>query len=392
MLSIWNCLTAFFDVMIPYILIRWFVRDWHYFTTAMWKCPQFRVGFNDTWTSYDLGFGTDDSEAKPFSCPDYHVTWTPDDMYQGHHPTYVASIVAARWITAFLSLLNVEAFGKQLLPVYLSVKSKESVLFLFYLLIMLVGMFHMYYSFPLTQDDTDMPHSALRIFRLFFLADFDFFDLEGVDGVTTGPLNLKNGEADFTSDDGDDSKVKFKYGIMVFMIATLFVGPILFMNTFITVLGNVYEDKKKSSNAHLTLYRINSIKLLMLRQLVFQNTQCCVFKLMRGMDRLIGSCLMGFLKFAGSIKDCICCAHIDEHKQTEADYPATGIWIRLPDDCMETGDDDEPVNRDFMNASVEETKDRLDCLEDKIFAALELLHEGKKAELDKIKNNAEEDE
>merc|ERR1712183_282614 len=104
--------------------------------------------------------------------------------------------------------------------------------------------------------------------------------------------------AALTEDDGDHTS--YVNGMRIFAFFTIMLGPILFMNTFITVLGNAYDDCKENINERFVNYRTNSLKILMLRRLFFQN--------------------MGF--------NFLC-----QHRNYSNDQEK-GVWIRLPEYCL----------------------------------------------------------
>merc|ERR1719162_868773 len=97
-----------------------------------------------------------------------------------------------------MQMLNIEPIGRSILPVWESCRSKDTVVFMSYLLLASVGIFHAYYSFPIGMDDSDLGEAFTRVLRLFWMGDFDMFELEGVDGTVQGSIS-KTGSG-FTAD------------------------------------------------------------------------------------------------------------------------------------------------------------------------------------------------
>merc|ERR1711879_228995 len=96
--------------------------------------------------------------------------------------------------------------GRQVLPAYHAMKSEQSVRFVIYILLWVVAVSHSYYSLPLplSSDSLNTPFwivSALRMFRLSILGDFDMSELEGsqlkldpdtqVIEADTGPIHME---------------------------------------------------------------------------------------------------------------------------------------------------------------------------------------------------------
>ncbi len=105
-----------------------------------------------------------------------------------------------------------------------------------------------------------MKQSFMRIFRLFWLADFGFYELEGynstldmdpvatrelylnVTGVPSHSLDLSDGAYTITSlGDGDMSEY-FTNGIGVLIVCSVFLGTIMFMNVCTAILENKYDE------------------------------------------------------------------------------------------------------------------------------------------------------
>merc|ERR1711957_505684 len=91
--------------------------------------------------------------------------------------------------------------------------------------------------------------------------------------------------------------------------------PILFMNIFITVVGNAYDKAKEEVNEQFAKYRLSTVNSMMLRRLLLRNYFCCY----GAVDQIRGL------------------------SEDNDGFDVLGAWIRLPADCISTPsfDDDE---------------------------------------------------
>jgi len=153
-------------------------------------------------------------------------------------------------------------------------------------------------------DGSHLGDAFVRVMRLFWMGDFDMFELEGVDGTVKGTITNQI-SVDLTEDDGDHNP-KIKYGMRLFALFAVFLGPILFMNIFITVLGDAYSKAKDEINERFVRYRTNCVKILLLRKLFCR-------------------------KYLNLCKG--------RHKQVKLE----GVWFRLPNYCLEESSADDPI-------------------------------------------------
>merc|ERR1712083_140456 len=156
-------------------------------------------------------------------------------------------------------LLGWEPVGRNILPVWEAIKSKESFIFLTYVGITCVAFIHAYYTFPLRDDD--LRAAVQKVLRLFFLSDLDLMDLQNVDQVLTHDTTTGT----WTLGDGDNDEHLWA-GIWMFTAMGVFAGPIMFMNIYIGLLSNAYDERKQIANEIFTQYRLNVVMTMLLRK------------------------------------------------------------------------------------------------------------------------------
>jgi len=230
--------------------------------------------------------------------------------FQQKHPVYLFCAVAAKWVNVMLTWLNISFLGKSVLPVWDAVKDRASWVFMLYLAIGCFGLTHAYYTFPMKGEEP-LVESVWRVLRLFILGDFDLYEMEGVDQVIHGTSS--GSHIDATIQDGEHRE-RLDDGLRVFIAGAVFLGPVLFLNVFIGVLGSAYEDAKAQINGNFMKFRLDHLMVLLLRDFFFSNLFC--------------------------LRHC---------KQSEnADNPEDwrdnrGVWIKLPADCLSAEGDVEFV-------------------------------------------------
>lgn len=272
--------------------------------------------------------------------------------WAGGHPLVLFFVIAARWIYFLLMIVNFKDIGMHILPVWEAVKSEASVMFLLYLLLGCVGLTSAYVCLPVA-DTPSVTESFMRVFRAFWLADFDFFELEGYDGTmdmdpklgrkfwknvtnTSGGSNLPlDDDGHFsigTMGDGDKDPM-ISNGIRIFIIATVFLGTVMFMNVYIALLGNTYDAITDNIHARFTKYRLNCIKTLLLRK-QFWRIMFCDLRLIQSGGGLEESLVGG----EPSTKPC---------------------WIKMPATAEPEPDDPAAATKEQVN-SLEEKIDKIE--------------------------------
>jgi hypothetical protein len=262
----YNIVFSFFDFYTLLILLMAYWHDHTFFA---------EIQSNLTVTSTDISEPFIDKLSSTVEVK--HLTYL--DTFPGKHPTLLFTCIGSRWVYFMMQLVNVSFIGRAILPVLESMKSHDTLVLMGFLCVCTVGALQTYFSFPLTEDDSNLGEAAMRVVRLFWMGDFDLFELEGVDGTVTGQVTTDGGgnyTANLIEDDGDHTK--WMWGIRLFAFFSLAVGPILFLNTLISVLGEAYAECKAQINERFVKYRLNSLKLLFLRRILidrcFRNNGC----------------------------------------------------------------------------------------------------------------------
>jgi len=111
--------------------------------------------------------------------------WTVDD-YICTRPFHLSMLIFVKWFQFMLSCLNFSFLIEHLLPAWVAMTSRQSILFLAYLVLTAAGTSMAYYALPIEEASEDNGpvwewiSAFVLTFRLDFLADFDDKDLEGV--------------------------------------------------------------------------------------------------------------------------------------------------------------------------------------------------------------------
>ncbi|CAE7412490.1 guk1 [Symbiodinium natans] len=90
------------------------------------------------------------------------------------HPGFLSFLVLIRWTQLAIGLLQIEQLGRNVVPVVHAISRPESLSFLFFLCIVVLGSFHAYYVFPIKENTGTFSHvmnTFLKIFRLEILGD-----------------------------------------------------------------------------------------------------------------------------------------------------------------------------------------------------------------------------
>lgn len=287
------------------------------------------------------------------------------------HPLCLFFVIAARWIYFLLMIVNMKSIGMHILPVWEAVKSEASLMFLLYLLLGCFGLTSAYICLPVADTPTAI-ESFMRVFRAFWLADFDFFELEGYDGTmdmdpklgrkfwknVTGvdggsnlPLDDDGHFSIGTMGDGDKDPM-ISNGIRIFIVATVFLGTVMFMNVYIALLGNTYDAITDNIHARFTKYRLNSIKTLLLRKQFWRIVQG---RLSRADGEGFSDPLVDASTDASTTKPC---------------------WIRMPATAEQEPDDPAAATKEQVKAledKLDDAKGQVKALEGKIDDILSMM-------------------
>jgi len=267
MMTFWNVMYMLLDV---YVVVVLWLQFWEDFSYRLGINHNFWLNNNNTTMGGCHAYFVGDISASWLSPRNFNETMWFKCAFPGRHPDLMFFVVTFRWIYFLLMILAWAPIGRDILPVYEAMKCKESVVFLLYVSMMCLGLIHMYYTFPLTDDH--LRDAVQKVLRVFFINDFDLLDLQNVDQVLAydddgNPYDPKKPSNDHpvSLGDGDPNK-HIQNGIWAFASIGVFSGSIMFMNIYIGLLSNAYERMKDNANELFTKYRINVAITLLFRQ------------------------------------------------------------------------------------------------------------------------------
>jgi len=187
------------------------------------------------------------------------------------HPIWFMFVVLGKCMYYLVNLLCYQPFGEQVYVAYATLIHPSSVWFSIFIVLCVFSCIASYYMFPIAENMMDttghMPAvaditdiwnwrlpdasnmyplmtTAMKVFRLTIMGDFDVWELEGVDGVIqkngNGSISsAADGDTVYTTDDGDPSPV-YHIGVQVFLVITAFFFNVLVLNVYIGLMGSVY--------------------------------------------------------------------------------------------------------------------------------------------------------
>ena len=153
------------------------------------------------------------------------------------------------------------------MPVVHAISRPESLSFLFFLFIIVLGSFHAYYVFPIKENTGSLTHvlnTFLKIFRLEILGDFSLSELEGLGDQLHGSFSSNqtfDGELDEEAYDRD-----FHKSLRAEFVALSLAVNVVFLNVYIGLLGEIYsksvERKTQLYHHYLASYAYRNLSRL----------------------------------------------------------------------------------------------------------------------------------
>jgi len=253
--------------------------------------------------------------------------WTVDD-YICTRPFHLSMLIFVKWFQFMLSCLNFSFLIEHLLPAWVAMTSRQSILFLAYLVLTAAGTSMAYYALPIEEASEDNGpvwewiSAFVLTFRLDFLADFDDKDLEGVHQM----VNSTNHQIE---DVANPQAASFHWVLKVFTLACGLFFPVIALNLYVGLLGVVYEDALKH-DCHLKgTFQMNSSSRLLVQRHFWRKVCCGIF------DRCGG--IFSLTYFERFSRACIERGG-EEHE---------GFWIVVPeeslDEMYQEGEEDLPA-------------------------------------------------
>jgi len=194
------------------------------------------------------------------------------------HSAMFAVAVGLKWIHMVFEMMCIPGFGQTVLPAFYAVISKDALWFLFFLLTVLMGSFHSYWSLPIpdnmpTHSNSHLTRVFLKVFKLDILGDANMFDLEGVKEKVSITLN-NSGTFSGGIDDGPESQL-YHDAICILIVFLVTIVAILVMNVTIGIVGDAYEYNKTNANQLWCHYRAAYTIKLLLRWNFWKNSVFC---------------------------------------------------------------------------------------------------------------------
>lgn len=281
LLSFWGCLKTFASLIQCYVMYKSLelTRTFWNFIFLSIELITFMVFQGLAMESYSpFHHGMDATRVRS---DDERLADFQTSLFK-QHPLAIPFIVSGRWLYLLLGLLNLEIIGQSILPVWEAARSRQSLVFLAYLFLGTVACTHSYYTFPI-DDVGDFVMAFFRTMRLTFLGDFDMFELMGVDdGIMIRNASLLKAAVDgdnwteaedvgsFAGIDEDEQNPTYMKGIRAWALMWAFIGPVIFMNIYIGLLGSAYEQAKEHIGALFAKFRISTLTMLLLRRHFFE--------------------------------------------------------------------------------------------------------------------------
>jgi hypothetical protein len=173
-----------------------------------------------------------------------------------HHPVFFAMSIFARWIYLIFGCLSTDSFGHTVLPAFFAVTSKDSALFISFMVLIILGMTTSSWVLP-SQDNTAFFDTLIKIFRLGALGDFDINDLEGVNQViVTELVDGKNVTMLEDPEAGTQDLADFHYGVRLLFAIFSVLCTIMIMNVYIGLLSGEYVRAKTDVKTALASFRL----------------------------------------------------------------------------------------------------------------------------------------
>eukprot|EP00928_Gymnodinium_smaydae_P033927 TRINITY_DN24166_c0_g3_i1.p1 TRINITY_DN24166_c0_g3~~TRINITY_DN24166_c0_g3_i1.p1 ORF type:complete len:659 (+),score=128.40 TRINITY_DN24166_c0_g3_i1:191-2167(+) len=214
------------------------------------------------------------------------------------HPVFWSNTIMVKWAQLIFSLLCTRNVGEHVLPAFEAVTSKPSVYFLVFLGLVVLMTFNGYWSYPIEEN---VPHKVevekgnitfsreppifsiesvyatlftfMKVYRLDMLGDADLWELEGLDPVFDGSVNMTTGVLDGGLDDPEPNR-KWHIGINFYFTVVSATVSVALMSVYVGLLSNLYdESKRRTRQLHGHFLAKYAFKLLLFR--IFWNDLKC---------------------------------------------------------------------------------------------------------------------
>ncbi|OLP96955.1 hypothetical protein AK812_SmicGene20758 [Symbiodinium microadriaticum] len=179
------------------------------------------------------------------------------------HPGFLSFLVLVRWTQLAIGLLQIEQLGRNVVPVVHAITRPESLSFLFFLFIVVVGSFHAYYVFPIQENTGTFSHIMRHVLRMGSIVgmDFSLSELEGLGDEFHGTfLTNHSVEGEMEPEAADN---EFHKSLRAEFVVLSLVVNVVFLNVYIGLLGELYgravQRKSQLYNHYLASYAYRNL-------------------------------------------------------------------------------------------------------------------------------------
>jgi hypothetical protein len=181
-----------------------------------------------------------------------------------------AVAIGLKWIHITFEMMCMAPLGQTVLPAFYAVIGKDTIWFLCFMGVILLGTFQFYWSLPIpdnlpAQGMSHFEKIFLKIFRMDVLGEVDMWDLEGVNYVSEGTIHGNSSEFQGTIHEGKESHL-YHDAIVLMIIFFSSAVAILVMNVLVGIVGQAYDYNKTNSNHIWSHYRAPYVTKLLVRR------------------------------------------------------------------------------------------------------------------------------
>jgi len=200
----------------------------------------------------------------------FSIAFLTDTGYICKKPFHLTGLIFVKWGQLMVSFLNVSFLCEHMLPAWAAMTSKQSRVFLVYMILVAMATSMAYYALPVegpqTGNDTigQALEAFVRTFRLDFLTDYDEAEFEGIGHV------IRDGRIE---DEDNEDAGSFHWMLKIYILICGLIFPVMFLNLYVGLLGEVYSNALKH-DVHLKgAFQMNTSSRLLVQR-YFWKTWC----------------------------------------------------------------------------------------------------------------------
>jgi len=198
------------------------------------------------------------------------------------HPMGIALLIFARYVQFMMSILCFKSFRTTLLPTWWAIKSRESVMFITYMLVLTFGCALAYMALPYsmsTQKSGDMALNYLRpffrMFRLNIMGDFDMHEFLGDGEVINRTCSeaaepkdcvwhIQTLHKSYVNRDHELVSERTVMELKVWIALLALIFPVIFLNVYVGLVCEAYSDAKSKITQITGMFVSTSIQRVLL--------------------------------------------------------------------------------------------------------------------------------